>query len=301
MFVRMSSIFASTHGLVALAALEQARDGLKLTALARAMCVGVSTAQAAVAALADDGFIERSGAPQPELRLTAKGAAAARSLLDLLTTRHGEAMVRAALRANPSVEFAGLDGRGVLIVSRWSALPVDEAALEPALLRYGRPVDRLAHDEVRERLLDEGGASVGGTGAGGLTQRAHGAEVVVGSVPRSFPDPFRHADPNAPLLDRLHPTVRRPSRRALAAIAKHHGLSEIRVFGSAVHADFREDSDVDVAVRRRPGSARTLAGDLELRASLELLLDRDVDLSDLSLLREPIRARAQVEGVVLYG
>jgi predicted nucleotidyltransferase len=152
-------------------------------------------------------------------------------------------------------------------------------------------VARFGHDEVREQLLEDQT----------LAARAARSRVLVGSVPRSFPDRFRHGDPAAPRLGDLHPDVRRPSRRALALVARRYGLSEIRVFGSAVHADFRPDSDVDVMVKRKPGVRRSLADELAMRRDLESLVGREVDVSDASVLRDPIRAKAEAEGVVVYG
>jgi predicted nucleotidyltransferase len=75
----------------------------------------------------------------------------------------------------------------------------------------------------------------------------------------------------------------------------------MRVFGSAVHADFRPDSDIDVMVRRRRGVRRTLEDELALRRELEDLLGRDVDVVDASVVRDRIRSKAEAEGVVLYG
>jgi uncharacterized protein len=127
------------------------------------------------------------------------------------------------------------------------------------------------------------------------------SQLIAGSVDRSFPDPFRHGSSEAPRLGRLHPAIDHPSRSALTRIARRFGLSEMRVFGSAVHADFRPDSDIDVMVRRKPGVRRTLESELSLRRDLEDLLGRDVDVVEATVLREAIREKAELEGVVLYG
>jgi hypothetical protein len=87
----------------------------------------------------------------------------------------------------------------------------------------------------------------------------------------------------------------------MTRIARRFKLSEVRVFGSAVHADFRPDSDIDVMVRRKPGVRRTLEDELSLRRDLEDLWGRDVDVVDAAVLRGPFRERAESEGVVLYG
>lgn len=54
-------------------------------------------------------------------------------------------------------------------------------------------------------------------------------------------------------------------------------------------------------VRRKRGVRRTLEDELSLRRDLEVLLGRDVDVVDASVVREAIRQRADSEGVVLYG
>jgi hypothetical protein len=106
-------------------------------------------------------------------------------------------------------------------------------ALARMLRRTDLEVARFGHDEVRERLRDDSS----------LRERARRSQGIVGSVDRSFPDPFRHGSPDAPPLGGLHPAIRRPSRSALTRIARRFGLSGMRVFGSAVHADFRADSE----------------------------------------------------------
>jgi len=125
--------------------------------------------------------------------------------------------------------------------------------------------------------------------------------VIVGSVDRSFPDPSRQGAPDAPPLGRLHPAIGRPSRSAVTRIARRFGLSELRVFGSAVRADFGPDSDIDVMVLRKPRVRRTLEDELSLRRDLEALLGREVDVVNASVLRAAIREKAESEGVILYG
>jgi predicted nucleotidyltransferase len=174
---------------------------------------------------------------------------------------------------------------------RWDAEPSDEVLLGRMLRRTGLEVARFGHDEVREHLRDDRS----------LRERARHGEVIVGSVDRSFPDPSRHGSSDSPALGRLHPAIGHPSRSALTRVARRFGLAEVRVFGSAVHADFRPDSDIDVMVRRRRGVRRTLEDELSLRRALEDLLGRDVDVVDASALREPIRRKAESEGVLLYG
>lgn len=290
----MSSIFSSRRAVEALAALEQREDGLRLADVAGALAVPLSSAQAALSVLLDERLVTFDGAPRRRYRLSAREKDDVSKILDV-ATRHmpREPLLDAALRASPAVEFAGRDAEGLLLVIRWDAEPRDEVRLNCMLRRVAADlgIERLGHDETRERLREDAS----------LRERAVRIGVIVGSVDRSFPDLFRHGSPDAPLLGDIHSSLRRPSRNALARIARRFGLSELRVFGSAVRADFRPDSDVDVLVRRRPGVQRTLESETSLRRQLEDLLGRDVDVVDATVLRAEIRHRAESEGVALYG
>lgn len=288
----MASIFSSQRALEALAALEQRDGGLRLTEIAMALAGPVSSTQVALGVLIDDGLAAIGCARPPLYRIAPGARADAAKLLDVASRRVGGVrLLAAALRANRSVEFAAQDEAGLLLVIRWDAEPSDEVVLGRMLERADLEVSRFGHDQVRERLRDDRS----------LRERARRSRVIVGSVDRSFPDPFRHGAPDSPLLGGLHPAIRRPSRSALARIARRFGLSELRVFGSAVHADFRPDSDIDVMVQRKRGVPRTLEAELSLRRDLEALLGRNVDVCDASVLREAIREKAESEGVVLYG
>jgi predicted nucleotidyltransferase len=287
----MASIFSSQRALEALAALEQRDGGLRLTEIAEALSAPVSSTQVAVRVLTDDGLAS-IGPSRPPRYGIGGGREDAAKILDVATRRvDGERLLAAALRANLAVEFAAEDEAGLLLVIRWDAEPSDEVLLDRMLERMDLRIARFGHDEIRARLRDDRS----------LRERAGHSRVIVGSVDRSFPEPFRHGSPDAPPLGRLHPAIKRPSRSAMTRIARRFGLSEMRVFGSAVHADFRPDSDIDVMVRRKRGVRRTLEDELLLRHDLEALLDRDVDVVDASVLRQPIREKAESEGVVLYG
>jgi predicted nucleotidyltransferase len=289
----MTSLFSSHRALEALAALEQRGDGgLRLAEVAAAVGAPVSSTQVALGVLIDDGLVSVSTARPPLYRIAPRADEDATKILDVAARRAArERLLVAALRASRAIEFAGLDEAGLLLVLRWDAEPSDEVLLERMLRRIGLEVCRFGHDEVRARLRDDGSSR----------QRATTSRVIVGSVDRSFPRPFRHGSPDAQRLGGLNPAIVPPSHSALARLARRFGLSEIRVFGSAVHVDFRPDSDIDVMVRRKPGVPRTLEGELSLRRALEDLLGRDVDVFDASVLRRPIRERAQSDGVVLYG
>lgn len=65
-------------------------------------------------------------------------------------------------------------------------------------------------------------------------------------------------------------------RRELLAIASRHGASNIRIFGSVVHGEEAETSDVDFLVDMEPG--RSLLDLVGLQQELEQLLGRRVDV-----------------------
>lgn len=291
----MASIFSSRRSLEAMAALEQREGGLRLIEVAEAIAAPVSSAQVALAVLADDGLVSSESDRPPRYEIPPHRRADVSKLLDVASRSselgRDERLVAAALRANRAIEFAGLDEHGLLIVMRWDAEPADEVLVNLALGRAGLDVLRLSHDAVRERLRDEPT----------LRDRARGCRVIIGSVEQAFPDPFRHGSSDAEPLGRLHGTIRPPSRAALTRLARRFGLAEVRVFGSAVHADFRADSDIDVLVRRKRGVRRTLENELSLRRALEDLLGRNVDVVDASLVRVDVGRKAASEGVVLYG
>jgi predicted nucleotidyltransferase len=65
-------------------------------------------------------------------------------------------------------------------------------------------------------------------------------------------------------------------RHEILAIAAKHGVSDVRVFGSAVHGEDRPDSDIDLLVKRDTQISWWFpAGFI---ADLERLLDRRVDV-----------------------
>jgi hypothetical protein len=284
----MTSVFSSQRAIEALAALEQREEGMRLSEVAAAIGVSDSAAQVALRLLVAEWLVVVDGR---RYRI-ADGDASL--LLDIASRRPGDqSRIDVALRSSRAVEFAGREAGGLLVAIRWDAEPTDEVKLTRALARLpaGVAVERIGHDDLRDRLLD----------SPALRERAERSEIIVGSVPRSFPDPFKHGSPDAPTLGDLHPAVRRPSRAALKRLARRFGLREIRVFGSAVHADFAPDSDVDVMVRREPGRTRSLESEMALRSELESLFDRDVDVSDETVLRTEIRRKAVSEGVAIYG
>jgi hypothetical protein len=94
------------------------------------------------------------------------------------------------------------------------------------------------------------------------------------------------------LRDQLH-----RDGRAIAAIAARHGASNVRLFGSVVRGEEREDSDIDLLV----DLAETAGfGDyLALVEELEAHLGRRVDLVIERSLSRHFRAFIEAEAAAL--
>lgn len=289
------SLISSTVALRALAALTQrGRRGATLREVATAAGVGDSTAQHAVALLAADAVVGVSGrGRQRRYRLEERELTS-----DLLRLAGHyvapEQLLGALVRANPAVEFAGLDDDGLLVVFRERSTAVERLLLREAFEPLGlrTPLASFRHDDLVERLAQRPV----------LRERALRSKILVGDLARSFPDRRRRgALRDARPLGRAHPSLRLPSLRALRRIARRFGLEELRLFGSSVRADFRADSDVDVLVRPRPGARLRIADLVELEDALEDAFDRDVDIVTPEALAPAVRPRVEREAVALYG
>ena len=64
----------------------------------------------------------------------------------------------------------------------------------------------------------------------------------------------------------------------LAEFCKRWNVSEFAIFGSALSADFRPDSDVDVLVSFAPQAQVTLFDMVHMQDELKAIFGRDVDL-----------------------
>jgi hypothetical protein len=83
------------------------------------------------------------------------------------------------------------------------------------------------------------------------------------------------------------------SRSALARLCRQHRVQRLSLFGSAVRADFRPDSDVDVLVEFEPHQTPALGEMADMREELsELFGGRKVDLATPAILRNPYRRKA---------
>jgi uncharacterized protein len=64
----------------------------------------------------------------------------------------------------------------------------------------------------------------------------------------------------------------------IAEFCKRWNVSEFAIFGSALRADFRPDSDVDVLVSFNPQAHITLFDMVHMQDELKAIFGRDVDL-----------------------
>lgn len=77
-------------------------------------------------------------------------------------------------------------------------------------------------------------------------------------------------------------------RDAIARVCRAHGVSQLRIFGSATTDSFNpERSDVDFLVEFAPGSVDPFDDYFGLKEDLELLLGRSVDLVMETAVRNP--------------
>lgn len=289
------ALLASTLPLRLLIALAQrGPDGASLRELATAAEVRDSSAQHALAALIHDGAARASGRRRERrYHLTAGGLT--EDLLRLARRYLSpEDTLGTLVRANPGVEFASYRASPpeLIVVYANDAADADEVRVQrmAGLVAPGVVLREARHDQVVEAILEDPG----------VRRRALAGKILKGRPERSLPDRGRQGDlEHARRLGRPHPRLRLPSRRSLAALARRYGLVSLGLFGSAVRADFRPDSDVDVLVRYRPGVRRRLADVLALERDLERLFDRDVDVVDEVDLGEPVRRRAREERVDL--
>ncbi|GAB4498756.1 MAG: nucleotidyltransferase family protein [Anaerolineales bacterium] len=77
------------------------------------------------------------------------------------------------------------------------------------------------------------------------------------------------------VMDRLRIKV---SREKIAKFCKRWNISEFAIFGSALRADFRPDSDVDVLISFAPHARVTLFDMVLMQEELKTIFGRNVDL-----------------------
>jgi predicted nucleotidyltransferase len=98
---------------------------------------------------------------------------------------------------------------------------------------------------------------------------------------------------------RLVPVDRRlqEKREAILGIARKHGATNVRVFGSVARGDDQATSDIDLLVSFAPGGG--LLRHAALVRELEALLGRKVDVVSDKGLRPRVKDRIMKEAVAL--
>ncbi|MGH2427346.1 MAG: nucleotidyltransferase family protein [Candidatus Limnocylindria bacterium] len=276
--------------------LTQHPEGIRLQGVADALDAPLSSAQRAIGSLLEDGLVVTSRERPP--RYASNPAHPAIDALVEFSLRAApvERAMDVVLQANRAVQFAGRDADGYLVVLSPFAEAADVARLTLTLTRINRSrpdaiaFELLEREDVRSALLE----------SPALRERGLRMTEVKGSAMRSFRDPHQHGSFDAIRLGRLHPSLPRLSRRALANLAVDHGLARVVAFGSSVRQDFRPDSDVDVMIEPMPGTRPRISNLIDMRERLEELLDRDVDLVNARVMNEPALRRARQEGVTLF-
>ena len=89
----------------------------------------------------------------------------------------------------------------------------------------------------------------------------------------------------------------REKRDDILRIAAKHGVTHIRIFGSAARGESREDSDIDFLIEVNGPTTPWFPGSLV--ADLEKLLGRRVDVVEPEAIREPFRDRVLQEAIPL--
>lgn len=89
----------------------------------------------------------------------------------------------------------------------------------------------------------------------------------------------------------------REKRQEIFRMAARHGVSGIRVFGSAARGENKEDSDIDLLIEVTGPTTPWFPGGLA--DELEKFLGRRVDIVELDAIREPLRQRILREAIQL--
>jgi hypothetical protein len=86
-------------------------------------------------------------------------------------------------------------------------------------------------------------------------------------------------------------------RDEIRRIALSHRVTNVRVFGSALHGDDTEDSDLDLLVE--PTSETTLMDIAKIQVELAKLLNVSVDVLTPNALPDKFRAQVMTEAVTV--
>jgi hypothetical protein len=88
-------------------------------------------------------------------------------------------------------------------------------------------------------------------------------------------------------------------KKKIAEFCRRHHIKKLAVFGSALRADFREDSDLDMLVEFEPENIPGLAF-FAIQEELSEILGRKVDLNTPECLSRYFRDKVLQEAQVQY-
>jgi len=91
-----------------------------------------------------------------------------------------------------------------------------------------------------------------------------------------------------------------PSARELDAFCRKHHIRKLAVFGSALHGDFRPDSDLDLLIEFESGVPVGLFTFVTVEEELSRLFGWPVDLNTAGFLSPHLRQRVTDEARVIY-
>lgn len=279
----------------ALLVLTGAGRPLSLREIARAAAIHDSSARYALARL-----VERAVVRHADDRYSLKASG---EVLDF-EVRHA---VR-VLGVVDAMHLISAPNSSVTFVS----LRLDGASADVVLAEVVEPIDVLRIRELSKRYLDlelheheyrelHGTTVEDQAALERLRQRIAQGQLVKGDLARIPRPGVRGNFKSARRLHRPNVQLPRLSRRTLQRLARRYGFSGLSLFGSAVRADFRPDSDVDVLVRYQPETRRTIASSSALRQELSARLGHTVDLVDERSIHPELRADIARDIVRLYG
>ena len=87
--------------------------------------------------------------------------------------------------------------------------------------------------------------------------------------------------------------------RQLADFCRQHGICYLGLFGSVVHDDFNDESDVDMLYEFKPGMTPGIAI-MDLIWDLEKLVGRKIDFVPRAFLAEPFKSAIMPDVETVY-
>ncbi|MCM2358413.1 MAG: nucleotidyltransferase family protein [Geobacteraceae bacterium] len=96
----------------------------------------------------------------------------------------------------------------------------------------------------------------------------------------------------------MHRALKVP-RKKLDEFCRRHHIRKLSLFGSAIHGDLRQDSDVDVLVEFEPDKVPGLDF-FSMEQELSEILGREVDLNTPQFLSPYFRSQVVAEAETLY-